>query len=71
MTDHTLDANTTLGHVALTVPNLDRSIEFYRDVLGFSVNRDDGVARLSAGGRDIVALHEAAGRNRISGAGLR
>lgn len=48
-----------IGEVSLTVTNLERSVAFYRDVLGFrEVTRDDGVSRLGADARTLVELHE-------------
>ncbi len=47
-----LDPRTDIGHVHLKVADLDRSIGFYRDVLGFEVmgRLGDQAAFLSAGG---------------------
>lgn len=48
-----------IGQVTLTVSSLDRSVAFYRDVLGFRESRHDGsTATLSAGGRPLVQLLE-------------
>jgi catechol 2,3-dioxygenase len=47
-----IDANVRIGHVHLKVADLDRSLAFYRDVLGFEVMQRYGsqAAFLSAGG---------------------
>ena len=44
--------NTGIGHVHLTVSDLDRALAFYRDVLGFEVTSRYGrdAVFLSAGG---------------------
>ncbi|MBA3853491.1 MAG: glyoxalase [Gemmatimonas sp.] len=49
---YTIPAATTIGHVHLKVSDLDRSIAFYRDVLGFELQMLYGTqaAFLSAGG---------------------
>ncbi len=58
----TLPADAQIGQVSLTVSNLDRSLLFYRDVLGFEEARRDGrVSYLGApGGKVIIELHERA-----------
>ncbi len=53
--DHPLPTDVRIGHVHLRVADLDRSIAFYRDVIGFTLNVDGrafGVpaAFLAAGG---------------------
>jgi catechol 2,3-dioxygenase len=61
-----LDARTRIGHVHLTVSDLDRALAFYRDVLGFEVT--------SRYGRDAVFLaaggyHHHLGLNTWAGRG--
>ena len=50
--DYTIDPAAQVGHVHLKVSDLDRSLTFLRDVLGFEVQErmDDEAAFLSAGG---------------------
>jgi catechol 2,3-dioxygenase len=51
--------NTRLGQVALRVQNLDRSLTFYQDVLGFQLHDLDGhEARLGVGGEDLILLEQ-------------
>jgi catechol 2,3-dioxygenase len=46
-----IDPRVRIGHVHLKVADLDRAIDFYRDVLGFDLmQRVEGAAFLSAGG---------------------
>ncbi len=49
---HTIPPGTRIGHVHLKVAELDRALQFYRDVLGFEVTQLYGrqAAFLSAGG---------------------
>jgi len=57
-----------IGTVALTVTRLERSLEFYRSLLGFRVHRREGpVAALGAGGPDLLVLHENSGARRYRG----
>jgi catechol 2,3-dioxygenase len=61
----TLAATTRLGATRLTVSDLDRSLRFYQDAIGLRVHaRDDGVARLGAGGEDVLVLAEEPGAKR-------
>ena len=57
---------TKMGHVHLTVSNLERSLGFYRDLLGFEVTAKygDNAVFLSAGG-----YHHHIGLNTWAGAG--
>lgn len=68
MVGTTIHPDTTLGHVHLTISNLERSLRFYQEVLGFTVHRGEGdTASLGAGGPDLLVLTERPGARRIRG----
>jgi catechol 2,3-dioxygenase len=61
----TLDPRTRIGHVHLTVANLERALAFYRDVLGLDLTTRYGedAVFLSAGGyHHHIGLNTWAGR---------
>jgi len=61
-----IDPATRIGHVHLTVADLDRALRFYRDVLGFEVTTRYGrdAVFLSAGGyHHHIGLNTWAGPN--------
>ena len=49
---YTIPAGTRIGHIHLKVADLERSLEFYRDLLGFEVQQyyGESAAFISAGG---------------------
>ena len=63
-----IDPATTIGDVHLTISDLDRSIAFYTERLGFRVHRrDSNSAVLGAGGVDMLALMQSPGAPRVRG----
>jgi catechol 2,3-dioxygenase len=57
------DPGETLAHgaVHLDVTDLPRALAFWRDLLGLAdLGESDGVARLGAGGRELIVLHAGA-----------
>jgi catechol 2,3-dioxygenase len=71
MSAERIDPGLTIGTVALTVADLDRSIVFYRDALGLVVQaREQRSARIGTGGagsapeRTLLDLHEIPGAPR-------
>lgn len=53
-----MSAHSHLGPVTLTVANLDRAIQFYRDKLGLKLHHREGSnAALGAGGADLLVLY--------------
>jgi catechol 2,3-dioxygenase len=57
---------TTVGHIHLTVSDLDRALTFYRDLLGFEVSAryGDSAVFLSAGGyHHHIGLNTWSGKN--------
>lgn len=53
-----LPAGTAIGRVRLRVRDLDTVLPTYRDAVGLEVDREPGVARLSADGESLVELEE-------------
>jgi len=57
-----------MGPVALSVADLDRQINFYRDVLRLAVNwQHPGAAGMGAGGKDLIRLFAEPGFRRYRG----
>ena len=68
MTNHSIHPDTTVGYVHLTIANLDRSLAFYQDILGFQVHRREGeTVYLGAGGPDLLLLTEEPAAQPVSG----
>lgn len=56
-TGFSIHPNTLIGHIALTVANLDNQLEFYQKAMGFKLHwRDGDRAGLGAGGPDLLIL---------------
>lgn len=57
-----IDPATRLGYVALTVADLQRSLDFYKDAIGLELlARDANSAAMGAGHLPLLELHEQAG----------
>lgn len=60
--------DTRLGAVYLTVTNLERSLDFYRRVIGFKLQRREGdTVTLGAGGAELLVLSERPRARRVPG----
>lgn len=67
-TEPSISPATAMGHVQLTVANLERQVAFYQNVLGFKLHwRDGAQAGLGAGGHDLLRLTELPGARRVQG----
>lgn len=54
-TTYQIPATTHLGEVSLKISNLDRSIQFYTDVVGLKLlTRQDHIATMTAGGKNVL-----------------
>ncbi len=60
-TEFSIRPATLIGHVSLTVANLENQIAFYQQLLGFQLHwREGNKAGLGAGGADLLRLTEEA-----------
>ena len=66
--DFVINPHTRLGHVHLTVSDLERQLKFYQTVLGLHLNwHQEDRAGLGAGGKDLLQLSEDPRARRIRG----
>ena len=70
-TEFSIHPKTMMGHISLTVANLENQIEFYTKAMGFKLHWRDGTkAGLGAGEPDLLLLTEEPDRkkyNRVTG----
>jgi catechol 2,3-dioxygenase len=60
--DQKLHPQSNLGCVHLTIADMDRSLSFYQDVLGFQIHQqDESVSYLGVGEENLLALTEVSG----------
>jgi len=58
-TEFSIHPATKMGHISLTVANLENQLTFYQQALGFKLHwRDGNKAGLGAGGADLLLLTE-------------
>lgn len=56
----------TMGHIALSVADLERSLAYYQDGIGLKLrSRTNGTAHLGAGGEDLLILQEKRGAKHV------
>lgn len=68
MTGNRLPSQTRIGYVHLTVSDLGRAIDFYRQSIGLHlIGRAAGKASLGTGQRELLHLTEAPGASRVPG----
>ena len=67
-TEFSIHPRTQIGHVSLTVADLDRQVEFYQKVIGLQLrDRDGNTASLGAGRDELLKLTEIKGAGRKRG----
>jgi len=58
-TEFSIHPQTRMGHISLTVANLDNQLEFYQKAMGFKLHwREGNKAGLGSGGNDLLLLTE-------------
>ncbi len=67
MKQYKIDLNVKIGHIHLTVSDLNKSLKFYKDILGFEVQQDLGEAIFLSAGE----YHHTIGLNSWSRKGAR